>query len=467
MVETLTSPTPAQVAAFRSRFAGDVIQPADAGYDPARQVWNAIHDRRPALIVRPATPADVVAAIRFAREADIALHIRGGGHSACGFSTCDAGLLVDLGRLNAVSVDPTARTALVGGGALLSDLDRAAQAHGLVCPIGVIGHTGVGGLTLGGGIGRLMRRFGLTIDNLRRVELVTAAGDIVEAGPTANPELFWGIRGAGANFGAVTEFEFDLHPYDGRLTRGIRMYDGRHARDVWEVFRPFAETAPDVLALTFGMGRAVPEADYPDSIAGKPIAFVAFAHSGDPETLERDIAPLAAAPEAAFQNLGHTTYLELQAANDEAMAFGKRNWLDSRFSDGFGPGTIEALLDHIEDAPGDSGVGASTFGGAVGRVADDATAFPSRAQFDMSADASSWDDAAEDEARIAWARAAIALIDRDATPTGRYINETNESGDAFVRATYGEERYARLAALKRTWDPDNVFRANHNIAPAT
>jgi FAD/FMN-containing dehydrogenase len=445
-------------------FGGDVIRPADSGYDDARRLWNAVYDRRPALIARPTSTADVVASIRYARDRGLPLAVRGGGHGVWAPRNADGGLVIDLGRMNGVAVDPRARTARVGGGALLSELDKEAQAHGLVCPVGVIGHTGVGGLTLGGGIGRLMRRFGLTIDNLRRVELVTADGKTVEASTAVNPDLFWGIRGAGANFGAVTEFEFDLQPYDGRLTRGVRMYDGGHARDVWQIFRAFAETAPEALGLTFGLGRAVPEADYPDSIAGKPIAFVALGHSGDPDDVERDIAPLAAAPEPAFQTMGPATYLEMQAANDEAMAFGRRSYIDSRFSNGFGGGTLEALIEHVVEAPGEAGIGMGTFGGAIARVPDDATAFPNRAPFDMSADAGAWDDAADDERYITWARQAMAIMEPDAV-TGRYVNETDESGEDVVRATYGEERHRRLATLKRTWDPDNVFRPNNNVAP--
>ena len=464
MAQSLAAVTPAQLSRFRKAFAGEVILPGDGEYDDARRVWNSMFDLRPALVVRPTSAAEVASAIRFGRDADLAIHIRGGAHSACGHSTSEGGLVIDLGRINGVTVDATARTARVGGGALLSELDKASQAHGLVCPVGVVGHTGVGGLTLGGGIGRLMRRFGLTIDSVRRVELVTATGEVINASPGEHPDLFWAIRGAGANFGAVTEFEFDLHAYDGRLTRGIRIYDGSRTRDVWEVFRAFAPTAPDALALTFGAGRAVPEADYPESIAGKPMAYVAFSHSGEPASVERDIAPLAAAPKPIVETTSATTYLEIQAANDEALGWGKRSYLDSRFSDGFGPRTLEAMVEHIADAPGEAGIGMGVFGGAVGRVDDDATAVPRRAAFDMNADAGSWDDPADDGRHVGWARQAMAIMAPDAV-IGRYINETTETGDEVVRTAYGAAGYDRLVALKRDWDPDNVFRANQNIAP--
>ena len=464
MVEAVAAPTPGQLAGFRSRFRGDVVVPADDTFDTARRLWNALYDVRPALVVRPTSAAEVAMAVRFGRDAGLPLQVRGGGHGVWAANAPDGGLVIDLARINAVTVDPGKRTARVGGGVLLSALDRAAQAHGLVCPVGVVGHTGVGGLTLGGGIGRLMRHFGLTIDSLRRVELVTATGDIVEASTDEHPELFWGIRGAGANFGAVTEFEFDLHPYDGRLTRGIRFYDGRAMAEVWNVFAPFAAAAPETLGLTFGAGRAVPETDYPEAVAGKPVAFVAFSHSGDPADVERDLAPLAAAPKPVLEALTPTTYLEIQAANDEAMRWGLRTYTDSRFSNGFAPETLAALLDHVQSAPGDAGIGVGVFGGAVGRAGDDSTSFPSRAAFDMSADAGVWEDPAQDELSIGWARQAISIIERDAV-IGRYINETGEVGEDVVRSTYGEERYQRLVELKRAWDPDNVFRANQNIVP--
>jgi FAD/FMN-containing dehydrogenase len=464
VVEALATPTAAQLAGLRRHFGGDVIDPADPGYDDARKVWNALHDRRPGVVVRPTSVADVQEAMRFATDSGIGLAVRGGGHSAAGHGTCDGGLLIDLGRLNAVSVDPERRTAVVGGGALLSQLDKAAQAHGLVCPTGVIGHTGVGGLTLGGGIGRLQRRFGLSIDNLRSVELVTADGRLIRASEDDEPDLFWGMRGAGMNFGIVTEFEFALQPYDGRLARGLRMYEARHVAEAWEGFSAFALTAPDAISTTFGAGLAVPESDYPESIAGKPIAFIAFSHSGDPADVERDLAPLAGLPKPAVEILAPVSYLEIQAANDEAMAWGRRSYLDGRFSNGLRAETLERVMDHIAGAPGDAGIGMGAFTGALSRVPDDAYAFPPKSAFNMSADAGSWDDPADDDRLIGWARTAMAILERDAT-IGRYIGEVTDTGDDMARSIYGDAKFERLQALKREWDPANLFRTNHNIAP--
>lgn len=451
---------------LRRAFSGDTILPGDERYEGARRIWNAAVDRRPAAILRPSSVGEVVAAVRFARDEALPLVVRGGGHTATESSTIDDGIVIDLGRLDTVSVDPGSRRATVAGGALLSALDKAAQAHGLVCPVGVIGHTGVGGLALGGGMGRLMRRFGLTIDNLRGVELVTATGEVVRASEQAHPDLFWGIRGAGTQFGAVTEFEFDLQPFSGTMTRGIRFFEGRLAPDVWATFRRLLDAAPE-LGATFGIARAVPEADYPDTLAGKPMAFIAYGHSGDPADVDRDLAPFDSGPKAALAMGGPAKYLQLQTMNDEAMGWGKRSYVDSVFANDLPAATLERLVQHIATAPGEAGLGVSAFGGAIARVDDDATAFPSRTiPFDVSADGGTWDDAAEDEANIGWTRAAMAIVGEAAAPFGRYTNESSETGEAVSRSVYGDAKYARIAALKRTWDPDNVFLGNHNVAPA-
>ncbi len=228
----------ARLDRFQSTFRGDVVQPGDAGYDDARRVWNGMIDRRPALVVRPLGSEDVITAVRFGRDNDLLIAVRGGGHSLPGHSTCDGGLVIDLSRMRGVTVDPAARTARVAGGSLLGELDVAAQMHGLVCPVGVVSHTGVGGLTLGGGMGRLQRKHGFTIDNLRAVEVVTADGRLVRADESENAELFWAIRGAGANFGVVTSFEFDLHPFDGALTVAYAIHTGdRNRRGVGDLSR--------------------------------------------------------------------------------------------------------------------------------------------------------------------------------------------------------------------------------------
>src|SRR2546425_4225022 len=245
-------------------------------------------DRRPALIARCADVDDVVTAIRFAREKDLVVAVRGGGHSVAGFSTCDGGIIIDLSLMRGLTVDPERRVARAEGGAHLSQLDKGAQEFGLACPVGVVGHTGVAGLTLGGGMGRLQRNFGLTIDNLLAVELVTADGRVVRASATEEPELFWGIRGAGANFGVVTAFEFQLREFSGTLHRATRIYAASQVQEVWGMIRDLAPSLPDAVAMIMAVGRAEPAAEYPEAIAGKPIVVVGFNHSGSPEDVERD-----------------------------------------------------------------------------------------------------------------------------------------------------------------------------------
>ena len=331
---------------LRGTFEGEIVGPEDGGYDDARRVWNAVYDRRPALVVRPSHVADVATAIRFGRERDLEIAVRSGGHSAAGHSTTDGGLVIDLARLRGVTVDPARRIARVNGGALLGELDVAAQAHGLVCPVGVIGHTGVAGLTLGGGIGRLQRHFGLTIDSLRAVELVSADGRSVRTSATEEPDLFWGIRGAGANFGIATAFEFDLHPFGPLLHRGVRIWHASEVHAVWSMVRDFAAVAPDEVALIMAIGRAEPEADYPESVAGRPIVLVAYNHSGNAEAVERDVAPLRSGPEPVSSTDGSQPYLEVQSANDLAMGWGHRSYIMGGYADGIRPTALDALVEH-------------------------------------------------------------------------------------------------------------------------
>jgi FAD/FMN-containing dehydrogenase len=450
---------------LRGTFGGEVITPGDEAYDDARRIWNAVFDRRPALLVRPIDVNDVVTAIRFGRERDLEIAIRSGGHSASGHSTSDGGLVIDLSRLRGVTVDAERRIARANGGALLGELDVEAQAHGLVCPVGVIGHTGVAGLTLGGGMGRLQRNFGLTIDNLRAVELVTADGRTVRASETAEPELFWGIRGAGSNFGVVTAFEFGLREFGPSLHRGVRIYPAANVHEVWSMLRDFAAVAPDELSLIMSVGRAEPAADYPDSIAGGPIVIVSYNHSGDAGRVERDIAPLRLGPEPVTSTDGSYPYLDVQTAHDLAMGWGRRSDIMGGYANDVRPEAFDAMVEHVAVASEGASFALTVQGGAISRVADDAMAFTGRdARFEMSA-GSDWDDPALDEIERDWVRRAMAIVEPDAA-SGRYVNEVADTGPEHTRAIYGDAKLARLTALKRAWDPDNVFRLNHNIAPS-
>jgi FAD/FMN-containing dehydrogenase len=449
---------------LRRRFRGDVILPGDIAYDAARRLWNAMLDRRPAAILRPTTAAEVATAIRFARDRDLVVAVRSGGHSVAGVVGPDGGLVIDMTAMQGVSVDPAKRIATVGGGELLGALDVAAQAHGLVCPIGVIGHTGVAGLTLGGGVGRLQRHFGLTIDNLVAVELVTADGRTVRASETEEPELFWGLRGAGWNFGVATAFEFRLHPFGPDLHRGVRIYPAAQAHEAWAVFEAFARSAPHAVATIFGIDREGPTVDTPDALAGQTIVYVAFNHSGAPEDVERDTAGLRAGPSPVSETIGNSSYLEVQGAHDLVLGWGRRSYLLSTNGNGLSPAALDQLVDLVATSPGEGSFSITALRGAIADVPEDATAYAGRAAaYDLSADIA-WTDPNLDEACRAWARQTMAAVEPDRA-LGRYANGNSAAGPEVSRSIYGDAKLERLRTLKRSWDPDNVFHLNHNIAP--
>jgi FAD/FMN-containing dehydrogenase len=400
--------------------------------------------------VRPAGTEDVVAAIRFARERELAVAVRGGGHSIPGFSTCDGGVVIDLARICEATVDPQARTARVGGGALLGALDDAAQRHGLVCPVGVVSHTGVGGLTLGGGMGRLQRRFGLTIDNLLAVDLVTADGRAVRASDDEHPELFWGLRGAGPNFGIVTAFEFRLHPFDGTVTHGWMRLPAERAPALAERYRELVETGPDTVWASFG-------------VAPGPIAYVAVLHCGPVADAERDLAALRALGGDA---IAVKPYLTTQRMNDEATAWGHRFSMRSDFLRTLPDAVISAWIERVQRVPegAEGGYSVWSCGRAIAAVANEDSAFTGRDGLFWAAAEIRWDDPEIDDDCRAWGRAALT----EAQPyeaAGRYVNDVAEVEAGLARAIYGDAKYERLVALKREWDPDNVFRLNQNIAP--
>jgi FAD/FMN-containing dehydrogenase len=454
MVERPATLTDAQVAQLAKTFGGEIISPADAAYEDGRRLWNAVHDRRPALIVRPTDSAQVAIAIAFAREHDLELAVRAGGHSAPGHSSTNGGLVVDLSRMRGVQVDRDKRLARANGGALLGELDVAGQEHGLVCPVGVIGHTGVAGLTLGGGIGRLQRNFGLTIDNLWAVELVTADGRLVRASETEEPELFWGMRGAGWNFGIVTAFEFGLHPFGPDLHRGVRVYPAAAVRDAWDVFREYAEKAPDTVSMIFGI-----------SLSPDPMVVISFNHSGRAEDVERDTAPLRRGPKPTSATLVSQPYLEAQTAHDLVLGWGGRSFILGLYVDTVQPEALDRIVDLVASGPAGGSFSVTAQGGAISRTDDDAMAFTGRtARFDISAD-TSWDSADDDDANRDWVRRVMAVFEPDAIE-GRYANELSDAGPGTTRAIYGDAKLGQLAQLKRIWDPDNIFHLNHNVPPA-
>ena len=447
------------------RTCGEVITPGDDAYDDARRLWNAVHDRRPAAIVQPTSATRVASAIRFAREHDLEIVVKSGGHSAAGLRGSDGCLVIDLSAMRGVEVDPQARTARANGGALLGELDIAAQAHGLVCPTGVVGHTGVAGLTLGGGVGRLQRHFGLTIDNVTAVEIATSDGRLVRATETDEPELFWGLRGAGWNFGIATAFEFRLHPFGPDLHRGVLAFPATQIQDVWTVFHDYAPTAPDAVSLIFGIDRAGSDAGYPDELVGKPIVYLAWNHSGAAADVERDTAGLRVGPTPVTTTIASVPYLDVQTAHDLAFTWGSRSFIRSQNANDVRREALDELVEFVATAPGDGTFSVTALGGAIGRVPEDATAYAGRAsRFDLSTDAY-WPDASGDEANAEWCRRALAVVEPDRA-LGAYANGNADAGPEETRRFYGDAKLGRLADLKREWDPDNVFHVNPNVAPA-
>jgi FAD/FMN-containing dehydrogenase len=443
--------TDGALRAFAGTFPGEVVLPGDDAYDAARFVWNRMIDRRPAAVVRPTRPDDVVTALRFGRDKELPIAVRGGGHSIPGLSTCDDGMVIDLSGMRGASVDPERRVARVAGGALLAELDDAAQAVGLVCPVGVVSHTGVAGLTLGGGMGRLQRRYGLTIDNLRAVELVAAEGRRVRASDEENPELFWGLRGAGANFGIATAFEFALHPFDGTVTHGVVTHPIERLDEVVDLFRELVESGPKALMPTLAVSRAD--------------VSISVLHSGSPEQAEHDLADLRAFGPPTLDTVEVKPYLVAQRLFDGEMEWGHRFSMKSAFLRTLPTDAVRRCAELVADGPEgvETVLSVWGWGGAIADVPEDGTAFTGReASYWISAEAQ-WDETALDTESRDWVRQTTAEFTPHAV-VGRYVNDVAEAG-TDLRTVYGDDKYDRLTALKRAWDPDNVFRLNQNIRP--
>jgi len=449
---------PVDVGRLADGFAGEIVRPDDPGYDAARAVWNSMIERRPALVVRPAGSDDVVAALLFAREQALVVAVRCGGHSIPGFSTCDDGIVIDLSRMRGVEVDSERRTARVRGGSLLAELDDAAQAHGLVCPVGVVSHTGVAGLTLGGGMGRLQRKLGLTIDSLLAVELVTADGRVVRASENENRELFWGMRGAGANFGIVTSFEFQLHPFDGLVTHGTVTHPIERAEELAERYRELVEDGPDELWTSFGIAVG--------SDARGPVASVSVLHSGSSAEAARDLAGLRALADPLEDSVESRPYLTTQRLFDAPMEWGQRFAMKSSFLASLPEALVRDWVERISRVPAgaEGGFSVWAWGRAIAAVPEEETAFTGRDAAFWAAAEIVWRDRALDDPCRSWARAAADTAAAHAA-VGRYVNDVTEVGGDVVRTIYGDAKYERLVALKREWDPDNVFRLNQNIRP--
>jgi FAD/FMN-containing dehydrogenase len=455
----------ASIDEFKAQFRGELVVPGSADYDKARQVWNAMIDRRPALIARCKSTADVVQAVNFGRQHALLVSVRGGGHNIAGNAVCDDGLMIDLSPMKNVKVDAKARKAAVEPGCTLADFDAAAQAHGLATPLGINSTTGVAGLTLGGGFGWLSRKHGMSVDNLLSADVVMADGSQMHASETENADLFWGLRGGGGNFGIVTRFEFQLHAVGPSVLSGLIVFPFAQAKTVLTRFARFTETMPEDLSVWMFTRKAPPLPFLPESAHGREMIALVLCYAGDPAEGEKLIEPLRSFGTPLGEHVGVQSYTTWQQAFDALLTPGARNYWKSHNFTALGDGAIDAIIEYAGRLPSPQcEIFVGTIGGRTARVAADAMAYSSRdARYVLNVHGR-WDSAAEDEPCIAWAREFFAKTQPFASG-GAYINFLTQDEAVRVAFAYGGV-YPRLAALKRKFDPTNFFRMNQNIKPA-
>ncbi len=452
------------IEALAAQLRGRALDESDADYDDARTIWNAMVDRRPGLIVRCAEAADVAAAVRFARDHGLLVAVRGGGHGIAGNAVCDGGLMIDLSPMNSVRVDVATQRAWVEPGATLAEVDRETQAFGLVLPTGINSTTGIAGLTLGGGFGWITRKFGLTLDNLMSVDVVTADGELRRASQTENPDLFWALRGGGGNFGVVTAFEFQLHKLGPQVLSGLVVHPFDHAEMVLREYRQALEEAPDELTCWVVMRQAPPLPFLPEEWHGKEILVLAMCYCGDLQEGEQATARLRSIGTPIVDVVGANPFAGWQQAFDPLLAPGARNYWKSHDFTELSDATIGILMGAVRNLPGpECEIFIGHVGGAAGRVAPDATAFPQRSSHFVMNVHARWRDPAMDQECIGWARALFEAAKPHAAGTA-YINFMPEDETDRVQAAYGGN-YHRLTELKRRYDPLNLFRMNQNVAP--
>jgi FAD/FMN-containing dehydrogenase len=446
---------------LRERLRGAVILPDDRDYDGARAVWNGSIDRRPAAIARCTGTADVIAAVRFANEHDLRIAVRGGSHNIAGYGVCDGGLVIDLSGLRSVMVDPVARVAQVGPGATWGDVDHETQAFGLAAPGGIVSTTGVAGFTLGGGLGWLTRAYGAACDSLVGADVVTADGELVRA-----PEdLLWGLRGGGGNFGIVTRFELALHPVGPTILGGPRLYPLARARDVLALRREIHAGAGDALQTIVILRRAPAAPWVPSAVHGSLVVAFVACWCGEHEAGRAALAPLAQLGEPLADALGPMPFTAMQSFFDAAWTPGFENYWKAEYLDDSDDSMFVRLADFVAEIPSPlSDVKVMQLGGALRAVDDEAAAFAHRGAPTVLNINARWSDPAESERHIAWTREVWQAM-QPWSSGGVYVNFLGDEGPDRVRAAYGDAKYARLAELKRRWDPDNVFRLNQNIAP--
>ena len=452
------------VQRLRDGFRGAVITPEDPGYDEARRIWNGAIDKRPAAIARCADPTDVVRAVRWARDREVEVAVRGGGHGVAGNGLSDGGLVIDCSPMRGVVVDPAARTARVQPGVLLGDLCLETQAHGLAVPAGIVSHTGVAGLTLGGGIGWLMRKYGLTCDNLLAAEVVTADGSMVRASEEENQDLLWGLRGGGGNFGVVTSFEFRCHPVGPTVLAGMVLWPAEDASELLPLYREFALSEPEELT-TISFLRHAPAAPWiPENLHGAPVLAIGFCYAGPVETGERVIEPLRRWGTPLLDAVERRDLTEFHYLFDGSVPHGLGYYWRSHYLRDLTPDAIDGLV-----ARGWATTSVRSYtilfhmGGAVRRVPPEATAFEDRtAEFSPNINAV-WSNLNEPQ-DVGWTRELFRAL--EPASTGKvYVNFMSADEQGRVPDAFGQTKYEGLVALKRKYDPDNFFRLNQNIRP--
>ncbi len=457
----------AVVERFGSGLRGELLRPSDTAHEEARKIWNGLMDKRPALIARCAGVGDVVDSVNFARENDLLVAVRGGGHNVAGNAVCDGGLVIDLSPMKGVRVDPERRTVRAEGGVTLGDLDRETQVFGLATPMGVVSETGIAGLTLSGGIGWLRRKWGLSSDNLLSVDVVSADGRFLTASETENEDLFWGIRGGGGNFGVVTSFEYRLHPIGPEVMFCFILYPGTQVEEVVRFCMEYTAKAPDEVSPLAFLGR-VPHAEmFPQEWHGKPYIAIAAMYAGEVEEGERVLRPLREIGEPIVDFSGPMPYVEAQKVLDEDYPDGWRYYWKSVNVGGLGDEVIDRLIAHAEAAPSNHSTIDIWYqqGGAMSRIGAEESAFGERSAPILFGIEANWEEPQDDQANIAWARECFADL-RRFSDGGVYLNFPGfyEEGEELLRAAYGRN-YERLVAIKNKYDPTNLFRLNQNIKP--
>jgi FAD/FMN-containing dehydrogenase len=461
-----TDPGAKAIAELRAGLRGPLILPGEGGYEESRSVWNAMIDRRPAAVARCLGTADVQRCVRFAREHDLLLSIKGGGHNIAGLAVADGALTLDMSRMRGVWVDPARRMARAQAGCLLGDVDHETQLHGLAAVLGFVSATGITGLTLGGGFGYLTRRFGWTSDNVAGVDLVTADGELVRAGGDENPDLFWGLRGGGGNFGVVTGIDYALYPVGPEVVGGIVAWPAAEAPRVLELYRDLTASAPRELTLVAFQRPAPPAPWLPAEWHGRPIVALLACHTGDPAEAERDVAPIRAFGRPLGDVLVRRPYAQVQSLLDATQPKGRRYYWKSEYLADADSALRDRFVEHAARIPSPhSAAILFHLGGALQDRTDDDTPVGNRDAHYVLNLASSWERAADDDANVGWAREAWNAM-RGFSTGGTYVNflTEDESAERIEAALGGAME--RLARVKATWDPHNVFRTNRNIAPA-